>query len=303
MKRFLLLLVSVSILFANCGKKKNPPTEREIANAIVAEKGKQLNITILLDLSDRIEPSKYPASPEHWQRDMAAVQEVVSVFKKEMVKKGNFDMQGKIRILFSPVPQDPEINQIAQTLNIDTNKDMEAKGRKALYKSIDSTYTNGLKKIYETTLQTKKYIGSDIWRFFKNDVRDLAEIKDPNYRNILVIITDGYLYHENTKLVEGNRYSYLVPELISQKGLNNSNWEKKLEDTDFGLINPRPNKDLQNLEVLVLEVNPAKKNYEEDILNKVLTKWFTEMGVSNFKIYQTAIPETTKTKIVNFFNN
>ena len=75
-----------------------------------------------------------------------------------------------------------------------------------------------------------------------------------------------------------------------------------MKEIDFGLI--APTKDLENLEVLVLEVNPSKysSKYEEDIQKEVLSKWLTEMGVKKFEIYKTDIPQTTKKRIENFMN-
>ena len=52
----------------------------------------------------------------------------------------------------------------------------------------------------------------------------------------------------------------------------------------------------------MLEINPSKNAcpYEEDILNEVLSKWLSEMGIKKFEIYKTDIPQTTKKRIENF---
>ena len=177
---------------------------------------------------------------------------------------------------------------------------MKPVDKKELYKTIQDDYAENLSAIYEKTLKTKDYIGSDIWRFFKNDVKDLAIDNNPIYRNILVVITDGYIYHEDTKFKEGNRMSYILPQTAKSLGLTKSDWKEKIDKIDFGLIAPR--KDLDNLEVLMLEINPSKNAspYEEDILSEVLSKWLSEMGVKKFEIYKTDIPQTTKKRIENF---
>ena len=84
--------------------------------------------------------------------------------------------------------------------------------------------------------------------------------------------------------------------------IDGADWKSKMKEIDFGLI--APTKDLENLEVLVLEVNPSKysSKYEEDIQKEVLSKWLTEMGVKKFGIYKTDIPQTTKKRIENFMN-
>lgn len=291
-----LTMIIVSLSLASCGGKENTNSTGTSDNQ--SSKDKQLNITFLLDLSDRIEPSKYPNTPEHWQRDIAVIDEFVEIFKKEMNKNGNLNMKGKMRVLFSPAPKDESINEIAKALDVNT-ADMKPAEKKEVYKTIVENYQNGLKQIYDKTISTKNYIGSDIWKFFKNDVKDLAIDSDKNkYRNILVILTDGYVYHENSKIKEGNRLSYILPKTSKEMGLDGADWKK----IDFGLI--APTKDLENLEVLVLEVNPSKysSKYEEDIQKEVLSKWLTEMGVKKFEIYKTDIPQTTKKRIENFMN-
>lgn len=259
---------------------------------------KQLNITFLLDLSDRIEPSKYPASPEHYQRDEAIVKDFVEIFKNDMNKKGGYKSKGKMRVIFSPQPQEQNINKIASELNIDLST-MKAAEKKEVYNTLDDKFSGNLSKIYDLTLAQKNYIGSDIWRVFKNDVKDYAITDDPNYRNILVIITDGYIYHKDSQTQQGNRTSYLTPVSINTNGFRNKDWKQKFEQGDYGFIASR--KDLDNLEVLVLEINP-EKNYlnDEDVIKAYLSKWFEEMGIKKYEIYNSDLPVNTKTRIEKF---
>lgn len=267
----------------------------------VTNSEKQLNITFLLDLSDRIEPSKYPDSPEHYQRDQAIVKNFVDIFKNDMNKKGGYKAKGKMKIIFSPQPQDGNINKIASELNIDLFA-MKPQEKKLVFTNLEDKFSGNLSKIYELTLSQKDYIGSDIWRFFKNDVKDFTITDLPDYRNILVIITDGYVYHKDSKIQEKNRTSFLIPQSITQNGFRNNNWREKFEKGDYGFITTR--KDLENLEVLVLEVNP-EKNYlnDEDVIKAYLSKWFEEMGIKKYEIYNSDLPVNTKTRIEKFINS
>lgn len=298
-KLFILFLLIITLI--SCGDNKKQVTQGENESNVYVSSDKQLNLTFLLDLSDRIEPSKYPSTPSHYEKDIAVIQEFVEVFKNEMFNKKNKNMKGKMRIIFSPAPANVEINDIAKKLDINTST-MKPAEKTNLYRDIEANFTNNLKIIYEKTLESKNYIGSDVWRFFKNDVKDLAIDRDPAYRNILVILTDGYLYHQDTKMQEKNRYSYILPVTAKSLGLANADWKDKMESIDFGLIPATT--DLDNLEVLILEVNPSKNAspYEEDIQKEVLSKWLTEMGVKKFNIYKTDLPQTTKTRIENFIN-
>jgi hypothetical protein len=142
--------------------------------------------------------------------------------------------------------------------------------------------------------------GSDICRFFKRDVNYLAIDSDPHYRNLLVIFTDGYVYHPDSKEKKGNRYSYILPELLDQYKLRNNNaWSEEIDKQDFGLISNRS--DLDQLEVLVLEVNASEKHKnDEEIIRKVMGKWFTEMKVKKWEIFNSDLPSNTEHKIDGF---
>ena len=259
----------------------------------------QLNITILCDLSDRIDVKKNPDKPEHYERDLAVVKEISNYFAKDMESKGAYAAKGKIKVIFSPKPQDPNINILAEKLVVDLSK-MDPKQKKDVHDNISATFADNLGKIYSSALTSNKWLGSDIWRFFKNDVKDYCVDDNPEYRNILVILTDGYIYHQDSKDKNGNRFAYILPELFDQFKLrNNSNWREQMSNQDFGLIPTRS--DLDNLEVLVLEVTPSPNNKnDEDIIKTVLSKWFEEMKVKRFAIFNSDLPEYTKQRINDF---
>jgi len=279
-------------------KKDESKGNGKTENPAVTESEKQLNITFLLDLSDRIEPTKYSVSPEHYQRDEAIVKDFVEIFKNDMDKKGGYKAKGKMKVIFSPQPQDENINKIASELNIDLSA-MKPQEKKTVFTSLDDTFSGNLSKIYELTLSQKNYIGSDIWRFFKNDVKDYAITDNKDYRNILVIITDGYIYHQNSQSRQNNRTTYLTPEFITKENLRFGKWREKFNNNDYGFITAR--KDLQNLEVLVLEINPEGNSLkDEDIIRAYLSKWFEEMGIKKYEIYNSDLPVNTRTRIEKF---
>lgn len=73
-----------------------------------------------------------------------------------------------------------------------------------------------------------------------------------------------------------------------------------MEKLDFGLICKRS--DLQAPEVLVLEVSPsAKHRNDEDIIRKIMDKWFAEMKVKRWKIVNSDLPEFTRLRVEGFF--
>jgi hypothetical protein len=298
--RIYVIIFSALFLFG-CGsenKDKSTNEEEETSNTTVVQPD-QLNITLLLDLSDRIDTKKYPEKPEHFERDIAIVKYFSELFVKDMEKRGTFMAKGKLKVIFSPKPQDPNVNLLAEKLSVDLSN-MDSKQKKDVHDNLITNFTESITKIYSGTLSQSKWIGSDIWRFFKNDVKDYCVETKPNYRNILVLLTDGYIYHRDSKDQNGNKYAYLLPENISKFNLRkNPNWEQELDKQDFGLISKR--NDLDNLEVLVLEVSPSP-NYknDEDIIKAVLAKWFKEMKVKRYGMYNSDLPQYTKQHIDEF---
>jgi len=301
MKTFL-ICAAIAVTMYSCDDAGGSETSSKPGETKETTKTKsQINLSVLLDLSDRIDTKTNPGKPEHFEKDLEIIRYLDQYFAKEMEKNGAFMSKGKFRVLFSPKPNDPNINVLAQKMNVDLSK-MDVKQKKQVHDNIEKDFTNAAQQIYATTIQTNKWIGSDVWRFFKNDVKDYCIEQDPAYRNVLVIITDGYLYHPDSKDKVNNRYAYILPSLFEQYKLRkNQNWETEMEKQDFGLIAKRD--DLENLEVLVLEVNPsANHKNDEDIIKKVLSKWFTEMNVKRFAIHNSDLPEYTKKRIDDFLS-
>jgi len=303
----IIILMCIAFALTNCGsgdtashetKEKINTLPTQSANAKTA---KQLNLTILLDLSDRIDSVTNPSQPQHYQRDTILIKHLTNYFTREMESKGGHMAKGKMRIVFQPTPSDPNINDAAAKLKVDLSP-MNPGAKKVVHDGFDKIVSENIGRIYSIPLGQSKWPGSDIWRFFKNDVKDVAIDRDTNYRNVLVIFTDGYIYHDDSKDRVGNRFAYIIPELLDKYRLRGKDAEQKIQQLDFGLITKRS--DLQDLEVLVLEVMPSvgHKN-DEDIIRVVLNKWFTEMKVKKWAIFNSDLPSTTKPKIEGFLNN
>jgi len=294
MKR--LVIYSTLLLLFSCG---NNNQSNSSTNNQRKPQEKQLNISILLDLSDRINPTKYPATPEHFQRDIEIVKTITEYFKQNMEKLTAWRAKGKIRIFFSPAPANSAINNIAESLNIDCSR-LDNKGRKEVYDTITELFSQNLSEIYKQTIATNSWDGSDIWRFLKDDVKDYCIDKDSTYRNVLIIFTDGYIYHKQSMYRNQNRYSYLLQQNINK--YRSTNYKEEIEKDKFGLITEQ--KDLSNLEILVLEVNAedSRNKIDEDILKYVISNWFEEMNVSKYQIFSSDLPANTRKRIENFLN-
>ncbi|MCM1300500.1 MAG: hypothetical protein NC250_03770 [Alistipes senegalensis] len=290
-------LLSVLILLALVGCQNT--SIKNNGSGTIKPTEKQWNLTILLDLSDRIAlPPTDGSSISQMMRDTAVINAITMHFIKEhMGQKRIISMKDKLQVLFLPAPSDPKINQWAAELQADFE---ECNKKDSLYNNLQDNFRISIRNIYKASIQTNKFEGADIWGFFKNDIRFF--IKDPAvYRNILVILTDGYLYNKHTKAKQGNRYSYLTSPLLKTTFGNNLNWKDQAEKLDFGLLVPQQN--LSDLEVLLLELNPSSYRQDE-MLKHFLEKWLNEMGVSRHEIYTTD-PNTinTKRRIEHFLKN
>lgn len=296
--KYITFLTFTAIMMACGGNNKPAGQENTTSNSTSSSTKKlQWNISIFLDLSDRISPSKN-LIPSVKERDMSAIAEIVQLFKEEMTKENAYKAKGHIKVFFNPTPTDPQINSLANKLEVDLSA-MTNKEKKVVYNNINNEFQNSLNTIYDRCIESKNWIGSDIWGFFKRGVTDFCI--EEGYRNILVIITDGYLYHIDSKQKTNNRYSYLLgPQIQGLNLRNNSHWKEEIERTDIGLIAPTQN--LDQLEVLFLELNPEQGHPEDlDILEFLLEKWLKEMGVKKYRLYPTDIPANTKHHIKKFF--
>jgi len=238
-----------------------------------------LNITIYLDLSDRVVRDLTPSQTE---RDIAIVQHIAELFKEKSLGPQLLQSRNQLKVMFYPTPNNSEIANIANRLNVDLEK-TDVKERRPTLDSLSETFRRNLEQVYAQTIQDKHWLGSDIWGFFDTKKVDEQCVK-PNSRNILVILTDGYLYYVPNQLHDGTAYNYIVPQ--------------NLERMDSLMVSRTG---LDNLEVLMLEVNPYQPTQRTKMIS-LLENWFKGMGVRKFVVADTDLPSNTRTVIDNFFN-
>ncbi len=126
------------------------PNEKEISD---------LNISILMDLSDRINPEKYPnPTMEYYERDVAYIASIAETFQNKIGNKRINQINDQIQVFFEPEPANGEINNISNELKFSLDKTNVTK--KALA-DLTNTYRTAPKKIYELAIDDDNYIGSD----------------------------------------------------------------------------------------------------------------------------------------------
>jgi hypothetical protein len=276
-------------------KKVSTEYSNKCPKYIFDNKEKNLNISILLDLSDRIEESKTK------EKDSAYLSSLSKAFVNHVKSKKVIMLEDKMQLFFNPEPTDTNVNEIAKKMILSFSKESSKK----TLNSVSTLYNEYPSKLYELAQEDAKnnkgYPGSDIWRFFKDHVEDYCI--DDCHRNILIVLTDGYMYYDKTIMKSGNKTSYLTQTSLNKLELNKSNWKKEIEKRELGFI--PIDKNLNNLEVLVLgiESHNNKNPYARDIIEKYWSDWFDKMNIKKYKIKGADIPSSIEKVIFDFIND
>lgn len=299
MKLYIYIIVALALfLFACKGDTKNEISETKTIQDKAKKGDVNLNISLLLDLSDRIDTTKYHNEAlEFYLRDVGYIESIANSFVEHLRVKRMLAMDDKIAVFFDPVPQNPKIDKISESLKFHVTR---SNASLDLFEDIKNTYKSKSREIYEQALSDGKYVGSDTWNFFKNKVKSFCI--EENSSNLLIILTDGYLYHENNLRKEGNLSTYLTPQFIRTNKLNDSNWKERFEGDGYGFIPASGN--LENLQVLILGINPGKGNvYEDDVIKAYWKEWLEEMEVGYYEIRNSELPSDMDKIIRDFILN
>lgn len=253
---------------------------------------RHLNINVLVDLSNRIDPKADPKQPGQYERDLAVVRHLALMFRADVIQKTTFATEASLRVFFHPEPNDPAIQQASDKLVAVCEKGgMDAARRnRALFRDLDSNLSLGMRTIHQKTLASGNFPGSQIWRFMKDEAR-LKCVKDTaKFRNLLVILTDGYLYHQANKQRAGNRYNYFERNLPHFTRFRDQGvLAREFDRDDYGIM--AFDSDLSGLEVLVMEVSPMAAHPEDyDIIRAFWTKWLKELKVARYEVFKTQQP-------------
>lgn len=271
MKKTFILFAIVGVLVSCCGDNPKPvqPTQPP------------LNISVYIDLSDRLVRNM---EPSQMYRDTAIVGYLADYFKANVLGPKILSSKDNMKVFFYPAPQSSDIATLAQGLSVDMSV-LKGVDKKNALLSLKKNFQNNLAQIYSKAIEdgnNHKWPGCDIWDFFSSKKVDVQCVRE-GYRNILIILTDGYLYEGKNKIKEGKAFSFVLPET--------------LKDPDASLLVKRQG--LENLEVRILEVNPytTQEGYK---LIPVLENWLKAMGVKEITVAETGLPTNTQTIIKSF---
>jgi len=152
--------------------------------------------------------------------------------------------------------------------------------RKPAFDEAKDTLISNVDQLYLAATATAHYTGANLPLFFRDHLASYIEQSESprRLRNILIVITDGYIELDRTVKVnrqdEGNRTTTM--RLSQFRGV--PDWEQRFDRGDHGLIVDKKDA-FKGLEVLVLEIR-LDPQHEDDknLIFKYWLKWLGEMG-------------------------
>lgn len=284
MRKVLLIFISWAVCIflilqmISCGQSASNTASQSSADISSNSGVKQpLNLSVYLDLSDRL---IRPLTPSQTDRDTAIIAYLIDRFVVSCKAKTLPDCKDHFQVFFYPAPSDAHITKLSKDLETDL-EGLSKNEKKTAIESMRERYLTSIESIYEATLSNKNWIGCDIWSFFNNKKVDKMCIRE-GYRNILVILTDGYIYNKDNIQNTSGGYTYIPTNVTS----NNH----KLAVTRGRL---------GDLEVLVLEINPEQMKHFQ-MISDIWGRWLSEMGVDRYEIIETDLFVNNKHAIGNF---
>lgn len=240
------------------------------------------NYIVLLDLSDRILFNNQQQVP----KDIAVIKSIYGVYTSRLNAKDPthlyYTLHDKLKVLIAPQKTTPKnLYDMVGSLRIDLSSEQPDK-KSPVTEETAKTFNTVLPEIYKQAVignNSTAYSGADIWKYFNEDLADDLE-KDG--QNTLFIITDGYMDLEKTeeRPSQNNRFASCSQIINALKKY--PDWETKFTAGDYGIL--PIGKKFSTLKVVLLQVNPKDDwNGEYSLLTKIWGKWFTEMGISNYR--------------------
>lgn len=275
------------------GKKETPknstndcPSRNSNAN---------LNISVLLDLSDRIDTSKYPDPTMHfYKRDIGQLGNIADAFACHVKNKKIVLLNEHLKTFVEPVPSEGKVLESLNALEVEINRNSSKKD----VINIETDYANYSKNLYKQALADGKYPGSDTYGFMQQKAQDYC-IRDGAI-NKLIVITDGYLFYKNRDIVDGNRVTQIDQKTLNERGYNKPDWKSRIKEDDFGFFIP-DGVILDQLEVMVLGIHSKSNNpFETEILSYLWKDWFKAMGAKKVVVKGDDLPLNLQRPVEKF---
>lgn len=308
----IIFILSQLLLACNGCESKND--QNKITNKEIY-KIEHFNINIVPDLSNRILSNKSPKPVE----DTKIVEEIIEDIYPNILKNSvEFNQPDKVQMVFTnpKIISYYNINNSALKFDFHNFKDQNERITYLLDRDKKGEFKNdkdNFKKEFTSIIEKarKRTCGADIWSFFNNELNERFiitkkdTIKDRNncfikqYKNIVVLITDGYieagLYGKET----GNKTHHLSSKdirkfRIAYEKSNETDIKEFFTKNGYGII-PAKNPLLSKVEVMAIEFydrsltksgNATVHPTDGEIIKIFWEDWMKKSGVKRFKSYK-----------------
>lgn len=247
----------------------------QIAKALqfLPQRPKFINLIIIPDLSRRITDTIN--NPNQVESDKRVLKAIYEGFEKRVKFKG----KTKDRLLVDLTDDDQAGGQfriIADSLVFDLSAAPEYVNRKFFDNKV-KTFPRYIDSLYSLALS--KPCGADFHIYFNRKLQSHLRKSDifEEYRNIVMIITDGYLESEDS-LYTGSRRELSKVCKAWKSGMT---IESSIDSIKIWI--PPVSESFRETEVYLFEISERKKgeNCDFDILKTQWKKWFNSMGIKN----------------------
>lgn len=306
-------LCATALLLVACGKKPDtsptPPQPKQV---------KHLSITVVPDLSNRINPGIY----RHAVTDQQVLEALVDHFRKvPAYYRRTMNQKDRLQVRMINAKLEPFWGPLKEQMQLDLGAFGTKQGERIKY--INGTAAKNLasdqqafKEAYGQLYANvgKNYVGADLWGFFDQNLDasffglsnplNTPEVKDIS-RNVLILLTDGYLETKASAMTvascEGDLCRYFssrqldkLRKYMKDNGL--SDVKQAVAQSGIGIL-PVDNQALKGAEVLVLQVYDRSKDRRTGTLTKhpsdfkllqaVWEDFLLKSGAAKVAVYET----------------
>lgn len=284
----LIPILLLALVFTSCGEA--PAPEQKIRH----------NYVVLLDLSDRL-----LARADQAQRDQAVIRMIFDHFATKVRQERLIGSKDCFQVMVAPqkrMPLDPV--HVQERFVVDMAS-LHIREKKSALRSMNEKLDSLLRLTYAEAIHSPRaddYEGADLWQVFNELLPAMARRDtEDSVRNLLFVITDGYLDFETGRytFVEGNRYTH--SRFLGK--LRRSGWREKMDSEGYGLLPPSVNR-YPDWEVAILEVAPKVSFLEEyALLSQMWEDWLGAMKISRQLIVQQEALSQTERRVVQWIDS
>lgn len=259
-----------------------------------------INVVVLPDLSGRLVTKPFPI-----ENDKVVLEYILNAFQESVNK--SYKLYGentKDRLMIDMTRErELDLKDLANKLIIDCSKTEQPSI--PYIASEKNEFRQSVEEVYE--IARKQTQGADYFKYINENLNDRRVDSSPfvKYRNLVVILTDGYLEITKNPTVfytgSPNQLAALVRGRSSGQDWNQLFSSQHLLIQDKAASTPN----LKDWEVLILQVRD-RENGDYEILEKLWSDWLTKLDAKwtpglSFQKYQIA-PANNKNTIAKFFN-